>query len=308
MVGDFVASTFLGLRVGRHHENKDVFTYYKYPELQSYPVSVERLPPCAADDLRIVVLADTHTRHDCIDHLPAADLLVHCGDIMMTGRLLSPSSQLHTLDSFDRWMGETRARHRLFVAGNHDHVLHHHFDKKTERKAKFSNAQYLENDFVEIEEMQLFATPISHGKSGNQAFQTHAFFEHSLHKVRQLATARPEIDVLITHGFSPEIEEAIGHHLHLCGHFHERYGVAVMTLEEEFADGTWRERNARKSLTADEAKLLEHQHGPRTGQQRAKRVRVCAPICDKRYNLTNPPIVVDFPRRLLVSKSTAVTT
>ena len=309
MVGDFFMSSFLGLRVGRQHENKDIFTYYKYPELHSHPVSVERLPPCEVDHVRIVVVADTHTRHDCVDHLPPSDLLVHCGDIMMTGRLLSPSAQLQMLSSFDRWMGEARARHRLFVAGNHDYALYHHLDKAA-RKATFANAQYLENDLVEVEDLQVFATPISHGKSSNQAFQTPAFFEHSLRKVQQLASARPMIDVLITHGLSPDIEEAISHRLHLCGHFHERYGVAVLTIEEEFADGTWVERSARRPFSADKVQRLEQRHGPRTTQHRAKRVRVCAPICDKRYNLTNAPIVVDFPRRFFASQSepTAVTT
>jgi hypothetical protein len=54
-------------------------------------VEVERtaLPPKAAHGVvRIVVVSDTHSRHRDLGVLPAGDLFVHCGDVLMSGRLL----------------------------------------------------------------------------------------------------------------------------------------------------------------------------------------------------------------------------
>lgn len=309
MLSDFFASTFLAYRVGSRHEDKTLFTYYQYPNLESQTIPANNIPTCNPNHVRLVIVADTHTRHNCLDHLPPCDILIHGGDIMMTGRILSSGFQVNLLKDFDKWIGKTMAKHRLVIAGNHDHVLGHVVPDKSQRQALFTNAQYMENDFLCLESIKIFGTPVSHGKSQNQAFQSLEFFQEAMEQTAKIAACEDKIDVLLTHGFSPDLERNITHNLHICGHYHAMYGVSIQSIAEEYQDGTWHERSTAKvrrskkhhhdDTVERQIAKLEEEHGNRTGNMRAKRVRICAPICDGSYNLTHFPIIVDYPRALL---------
>ena len=47
------------------------------------------LPPMNDDFYRVVMVGDTHDRHNALDILPESDIFIHCGDIFMTSRFFS---------------------------------------------------------------------------------------------------------------------------------------------------------------------------------------------------------------------------
>lgn len=297
-ISDFAVSAFLHYRVGHGHRKRDFVTYYRFPDLQSRCIEGSELPECDPDHIRIVVVADTHNRHANLDFLPPCDILVHCGDILMTGRMLSFDAQKQIMESFDEWMGTTLSKKRIFVAGNHDHILCHHLSSKEERKRLFHNVEYLENDVVQAEGLTMYATPLSVGASKNRAFQSSEFLTDSVEKANSVQNQMKEVDILLTHGFGSGIAELIPHNLHLCGHFHEMYGVKVISVLEEYECGVWVERILKHRKSSYSASHYDNdpRYGIRTGRVVAKQVRICAPICDGDYVLSNPPIVVDYPR------------
>jgi predicted phosphodiesterase len=61
---------------------------------------------------QLVVISDTHGRHRNLD-VPAADILIHCGDACNGGNK-------EELADFFIWYAALPARHRLFISGNHD--------------------------------------------------------------------------------------------------------------------------------------------------------------------------------------------
>jgi hypothetical protein len=212
----------------------------------------------------------------------------------MTGRILTADSQKILFHSFDKWMGKTSSKQKLFVAGNHDHALSRHFATKHERRSMFSNVEYLENDLVRMEGgLTVFGTPVSMGASRNRAFQSTEFLDESVQAAASISDQIGGVDILLTHGFGSGIGNLLNHNIHLCGHFHEMYGVTVQSVVEQYDDNTWRERRIIRGHK-------DSSSASRTGKMYAKQVRICASICDGRYNLTNPPIVVDYPRSSII--------
>lgn len=69
---------------------------------------------------RVIVLSDTHNaarnhlaKHAFRDPLPKADVLIHCGDLTMKGRIPEYETTNELINSFD-------AELKLVIAGNHD--------------------------------------------------------------------------------------------------------------------------------------------------------------------------------------------
>jgi predicted phosphodiesterase len=67
--------------------------------------------------MRLVIISDTHGKHNLIGSLPEGDVLAHAGDFMNSG--LFPDEIL----SFNRWLGEQPIKHRVVCGGNHDRLL-----------------------------------------------------------------------------------------------------------------------------------------------------------------------------------------
>ena len=74
-------------------------------------IDVTDLPARAAGAVRLLIVSDTHERHAVLEpsRLPAADLLLHCGDLMMTGRLRSRAAALRLLADLDGWIARVPA-------------------------------------------------------------------------------------------------------------------------------------------------------------------------------------------------------
>ena len=66
--------------------------------------------------MRILQISDTHNKHLQLTNLPAADVIVHCGDFTDMG------TEQEVLD-FLNWFIELPYSQKIFVVGNHDLCL-----------------------------------------------------------------------------------------------------------------------------------------------------------------------------------------
>lgn len=221
-------------------------------------LNYSNLPEKKADMVRIIIISDTHERHTKLQNFPKGDILIHCGDILMTSRLSSVMSGLKKLLWFNEWIKSVPCKHKIVIGGNHDGVM----EKigKVAVQSVLSNAKYLENDLLECEGLKIWGTPYSAGKSSNKAFQSEDFKMSTMQRAPLF-----EVDILLTHGHCPELEEKVPHTVHLWGHAHSSYGV----------------RRPPMILNGRAVRSLS----------------ICAPIMDKHFRPAHLPFVLDMPTK-----------
>jgi len=234
----------------------------------------DALPEQTPGTVRVVVISDTHGRHASIGRLPDCDMMVHCGDILMSSRLWSSPGKMDKYRAFNSWLGGPACAHiphRVVIGGNHDAELEAIGAEAA--SDLLSNGTYLANAATTIEvgegqgrkRVRVFGSPSSHGTSGNRGFQSPLVSEAAKDAIAAMHAAdqsagreKPDAEVLVTHARSPRIREAYGDVVlaaHLWGHAHDAYGV-------------------------------------KSGMSGS--VEVCASIMDRRYRPVNAPIVIDI--------------
>jgi len=121
------------------------------------------IPKKDKNNIRLIVVSDTHEREDAlsktIECVEDADILIHCGDIMMVGRKYSDASAKNKLESFNAWMGRIKnVTTKILIGGNHDLIL----EKlgKEQVKRVLSNCTYLENEWVTCSNLTLFGSVV----------------------------------------------------------------------------------------------------------------------------------------------------
>lgn len=142
---------------------------------QQQAVELQRaaLPAKTRDAVRVIVVSDTHSQHNALGTLPAGDVFVHCGDILMSGRLWSVAGQVAQMTAFNEWLGCVPCATKVVIAGNHEQLAP--VLGRQKMAALLSNAKYLENEARGVDGLRVFATPLSKGHSSNGAFQDDAF-------------------------------------------------------------------------------------------------------------------------------------
>ena len=159
--------------------------------------------------MRILHLSDTHGLHHRIKDMPAADVIVHSGDISNNG------SEEEVLD-FLNWYIELPYPYKIFVAGNHDICL---WDAEGIEDLP-DNVHFLQDKSVTIDGVKFFGLA----------------YDHPDYLIPE------DADVVVTH--EPPVmilDESAGIHwgnapirnrileikprYHLFGHAHERYGT-----------------------------------------------------------------------------------
>jgi hypothetical protein len=63
------------------------------------------LKPCEETSIRMLIVSDTHNRHESLVGLPVCDIFIHCGDILMVGKFYSEQAGLKKLMNFNNWLG-----------------------------------------------------------------------------------------------------------------------------------------------------------------------------------------------------------
>ena len=162
--------------------------------------------------LSILHISDTHGLHRKLMDMPAADVLVHSGDISNSG------TEAEVLD-FINWLSELPFKYKLFVCGNNDCCL---WDAEDIEDLP-DGIHFLQDRSIKI----------------NGVVFSGIGYDHSVDKID------PKADVVITHEpptmildyssgthwgnikIRKRVEE-IKPRFHLFGHTHESYGLQII--------------------------------------------------------------------------------
>ena len=170
--------------------------------------------------MKILHISDTHGCHRRLKNLPEADVIVHSGDITMTG------GADEAID-FMEWFCDLPYAHKVFIAGNHDFCLH-----GGEPDGLDPNCHYLCNDYAVIEGLKFYGIPLSveTAVSGTLA----ASYAAIPNDTDVLITHQPPLNILdLSEGFnygSPELRNAVMRirpRAHLFGHIHDAAGTVT---------------------------------------------------------------------------------
>lgn len=182
----------------------------------------------------ICVISDTHNKHKQLKDLPAADIIIHCGDLTSMG-------YEHEVRNFLKWFDSlVQYDHKIFIAGNHDWG----FETKglQFRNLVPENITYLEDSGIEIYGLKIYGSPVS------KHFNDWAFNRDSNILQKHWAAIPEDTDILITHTLPyqtldyvpynvsyegcPYLRQEVFHRIkplvHIGGHIHESYGVKVI--------------------------------------------------------------------------------
>jgi Icc-related predicted phosphoesterase len=247
-----------------HYVAPSVCMYVPPTHYRAIMVSKQQLPLKHDGVTRVVVVSDTHGMHEKLGPIPEGDVFVYCGDILMVGRLFSRQSQEKKLALFNQWLGTIPCTHKIVIAGNHDELIQKLGEEKSQ--IAISNGIYLENKGVNLCGLSFWGTPWSELKlnSSNRAFQNGIYPQVALDK-------KPDkVDVLITHGYCPQLATDVDHRVHLWGHAHHSFGI-------RFAGDIFRNEPLRG-------------------------LSICSAVPGANYSLANGPIVVDILKEVENSK------
>jgi Icc-related predicted phosphoesterase len=210
--------------------------------------------------MRITHISDTHNKHNQLNGLlPGGDLLIHSGDISSLGRKSE-------VERFVKWFNDIdNYTNKVFIAGNHDMTFDReillrdklaYFEGKTEYDTECAegkpawleellgihlrpNVFYLENNFIEIDQIKIWGSPITPSFGYGWAFNKDRGYD-----INQIWNRIPnDTDIVITHGpihsYCDRTDrgglnvgcEQLYHRLnevqpqlHFSGHIHEAYG------------------------------------------------------------------------------------
>ena len=159
--------------------------------------------------LTILQISDTHNRHRQLVNLPAADVIVHCGDFTDTG------TEDEVLE-FLNWFIALPHPHKIFVVGNHDLCL---WDAGNIEDLP-DNVHYLQDRGCEIEGIRFFGLAYNHPE------------RRIPYHVDILVTHEPPAMILDESNNTHWGNALLRHRVleikpryHLFGHAHESYGT-----------------------------------------------------------------------------------
>ena len=172
--------------------------------------------------MRIAHISDTHGCHRNLKDLPKANIIIHTGDISLSGE----SSEVV---DFIEWFSDLDYRYKIFIAGNHDFILD---GKDREQIQQFlpHNCFYLCNSGITIEGINFWGVPFFFSEDVSGTYLD--MIEQIPDNTDILITHRPPFKILdradnINYG-CPEILKSVQRikpQYHLFGHIHDAYGV-----------------------------------------------------------------------------------
>lgn len=213
--------------------------------------------------------------------IPSCDILAHAGDATMLGTE-------DELSEFVRWLAKQPAKHKVWVAGNHDWGMESdqkafdrfHFKRRLpncsidglreyiEQLCKDLGVTYLNNTGVEVEGLKIWGSP------DQPAFCGWGFNRSNTFLTEHWKTIPDDTDILITHapayGILDTLEDGdmVGDvplmkrlntlpnlKLHLCGHIHPSYGTIqvgnTIHVNGSILDDDYRIRNKPIEIKLD---------------------------------------------------------
>ena len=181
--------------------------------------------------MKLVLISDTHANHNKIQ-IPECDILIHSGDFSDVG-------DRYQVEDFLFWLTIQPAKHKIYIAGNHDMKYESHPHFKREMIINYPKVNYLEDSGILLEGLNIYGSP----------WQPRFFdWGFNLDRGKPLADKWAKIpedtNILITHGppygFGDQTKsyENVGCwdllyrinnlpnlKLHVFGHIHPGYGI-----------------------------------------------------------------------------------
>lgn len=221
--------------------------------------------------MRIVCISDTHLHQDF--SIPPGDVLIHAGDGTSVGTQKEVTRWLN-------WIAAQPHRKKIVVAGNHDFL----FERDPDLAALLmpDSIDYLQDSGTRFRGVKFWGSP------WQPAFNNWAFNLPRGPQLEEKWKLIPnDTDVLITH--SPPFG--------ILDKVHPRpHGVAVQAPDVDVPLGC-EALHSRVQALRPQVHVFGHIHDSYGTQILGKTIFVNACICDEEYKPTNPPIVIDFPKK-----------
>ena len=115
--------------------------------------------------MKIWHISDTHTYHELLDIPENIDIVIHSGDATNPK---DPYLSEDEMQNFISWYSLLPIKHKVFVAGNHDVCIERNLIKKDDFER--AGIIYLENDWIEIEGLRIWGSPITPSFGNGWAF------------------------------------------------------------------------------------------------------------------------------------------
>jgi predicted phosphohydrolase len=194
--------------------------------------------PTAGPGIRVVCISDTHGKQP---QIPEGDLLIHAGDLTVSG------SQ-HEIQSALDWLCTLPHRHKVVIGGNHDTFLASESPAASQLKWHHGSSSlvYLQDssivlDFPGNRRLKIYGSPRT-PQHGSGVFQ----YPRNTACVAWEGAVPVDIDVLITHGppFAHQDLNGLGckgllrelwrvrPRLHVFGHIHAGHGIKVVRFDD----------------------------------------------------------------------------
>lgn len=178
--------------------------------------------------MRILQISDTHNMHQRLEGLPAADVIVHCGDFTTDG------TEDEVLE-FLNWFIELPYRHKIFVTGNHDSCL---WDAENIEELP-EGIHFLQDRGCEIDGVRFFGLAYGHPAElipdGTDVLVTHEPPAMILDKSGGIHWGNRLLRERVL---------AVRPRYHLFGHAHEAYGTekhdGIIFSNAALADNSYR--------------------------------------------------------------------
>lgn len=210
--------------------------------------------------IRCVFISDTHSRHPKMQ-IPYSDILIHCGDITMSGDL----DQLESAAEFYKALPH---KHKVFVAGNHDKGFDY-YPVAARKIFEDAGLIYLQDSEVTLDGLRIYGSPMS------PTFGYWSFMADRGESIKRYWDAIPSgLDILITHG--------------------PPFGYLDRLKHEELYVGC---QDLLNAVLATKPKYHAFGHIHVNGGSIMKNddsVFINASVCQENYQPENPITVVDF--------------
>lgn len=140
--------------------------------------------------MKIHHISDTHGYHGLIQIDTSCDMIIHSGDFSNFYDVYKNEQEAL---NFLHWYGNLNIKYKILIAGNHD-AYAFKVSKKFREWCKHYNIIYLENEYITIEGIKIFGSPIT-PTFGNW------YFQKSRNKMDKLWSKIDEdTDIIIVHG------------------------------------------------------------------------------------------------------------
>lgn len=175
--------------------------------------------------MRIVCISDTHGQEAGLN-LPDGDMLIHAGDLTLSGTTTQINESL-------AYFAKLPYKYKIIIAGNHDFGL----ESKNPDIVMPPEIIYLENNFITIEGLKIWGSPVS------TPYYDWAFMWDERQRELLYQSIPDDTDIVINHGPAYGILDyttkqtnagcelllkrinEIKPKLFVCGHIHEDYGI-----------------------------------------------------------------------------------